>query len=56
MVDKRTAYRTLVGKPEGKRPVEIPKHMWVSDIEMDHDGIVWIGLMWLRIMTYGGFL
>jgi hypothetical protein len=29
------SYRTLVGKPEGKRPLERPRHMWVDNIKMD---------------------
>jgi hypothetical protein len=33
--EKRLAYRTLVGKPEGKRPLRRPRRMWVDDIKMD---------------------
>jgi hypothetical protein len=32
---KRKAYRILVGKPGGKRPLGRPAHMWVDEIEMD---------------------
>jgi hypothetical protein len=32
---KRTAYRILVGKPEGKRPLGRPRHRWVDNIKMD---------------------
>jgi hypothetical protein len=37
MGKKRNAYRLLVGKPEGKRPLERPKHRWVDrpNIRMD---------------------
>jgi hypothetical protein len=28
MVEKRYAYRVLVGKPEGKRPLGRPRHRW----------------------------
>ena len=28
-------YRVLVGKPEGKRPLERPRHRWVDNIRMD---------------------
>jgi hypothetical protein len=29
--EKRTAYRLLVGKPEGKRPLGKPRRRWVVD-------------------------
>jgi hypothetical protein len=28
MGEKRVAYRVLVGKPEGRRPLETPRHRW----------------------------
>ena len=28
MEQSRNAYRVLVGKPEGKRPLGMPKHRW----------------------------
>ena len=34
MGEEREAYRVLVGKPEGKRPLERPRRRWV-DIRMD---------------------
>jgi hypothetical protein len=30
MVEKRTAYRLLVGKPEGRRPLGRPRRRWVD--------------------------
>jgi hypothetical protein len=42
MGDKKNAYRVLVGKPEGKRPLGRPRRRW-------EDNIKWTGLMWLRI-------
>jgi hypothetical protein len=38
--EKRNAYRILVGKPEGKRPLGRPKRRWVDNIKMDHKEIV----------------
>jgi len=43
------AYRVLVGKPEGKRPLGRPRRRWVDNIRMDLQEvwcgyIVWIGL------------
>ena len=29
------AYRVLVGKPEGKRPLGRPRHRWEDNIKMD---------------------
>jgi hypothetical protein len=29
------AYRILVGKPQGKRPLGRPRHRWVDNIKMD---------------------
>jgi hypothetical protein len=55
--EKNNAYRMLVGKSEGKRPLGRLKHRWVDNIEMNfRNGMVWIGLIWLRIETSGGLL
>jgi hypothetical protein len=34
MGEKRNAYRLLVGKLEGKRPLGRPRHRWVDNIRM----------------------
>jgi hypothetical protein len=52
MGEKRNAYRIFVGKPEEKRPLGRPRRRLIDDIKMD--GMVWIGLIWLRIGTSGG--
>jgi hypothetical protein len=31
---KGTAYRILMGRPEGKRPLERSRHRWVGSIKM----------------------
>jgi hypothetical protein len=35
MGERRGAYRALVGKPEGRRPLERPRHRWEDNIKMD---------------------
>jgi len=35
MGEDRGAYRVLVGKPEGKRPLGRPRHRWVDNIRLD---------------------
>jgi hypothetical protein len=39
MGEKRNAYRLLVGKPEGKRPLGKPRRKWVDYIQIDLRGI-----------------
>ena len=35
MVEGRGVYRILMGKPEGKRPLGIPRRRWEENIKMD---------------------
>jgi hypothetical protein len=46
MGTERKAYRILVGKPEGKRPLGIPRCRWVDNIKMDlkSDRMWWYGV------------
>ena len=49
MGEERGAYRVLVGKPEGKRPMGKPRRRWVDNIRMDLQEVGcgrvdWIGL------------
>jgi hypothetical protein len=57
MGEKRNAYSILVGKPEGKRPLGRPRRRWMDNIKMKLrvNGMVWIGLIWLRIETSKSF-
>jgi hypothetical protein len=59
--DKIEDIKEMVGKPEGKRPLGRPRRRWVDNInmglsEIGWDGMVWSGLIWLRIGTGGGLM
>jgi hypothetical protein len=45
--EKRNAYRILVGKSEGKRPLGRPRRMWVDNIKMDLREIVGDDMDWI---------
>jgi hypothetical protein len=45
--EKRNAYRILVGKPEGKRPLGRPRHRWVDNIKMNFREIRWDVVDWI---------
>jgi hypothetical protein len=47
MGERRNAYRLLVGKPEGRRPLGRSRRRWVDNIRMDLGevgDVDWIGL------------
>jgi hypothetical protein len=47
--EKRNAYRILVGKSEGKRPLGRPKRRYVDNIKMDRRGIEWGSVDWIDL-------
>jgi hypothetical protein len=63
MGETRNAYRILLGKPEGKRPLGRPRCTWVDNIKIDFreigcDGLDWIDLaqgrdQWRALVTSG---
>jgi hypothetical protein len=44
MRGKRNAYRVLVGKPEGRSPLGIPRLRWEDNIKLDLPEIGWSGM------------
>jgi hypothetical protein len=49
MEEKRNAYRLLVGKPEGKRPLGRPGRRWVDNIRMDLGEVGWSDVDWISL-------
>jgi hypothetical protein len=47
--EKRNAYRLLVRKPEGKRPLGRPRCRWVDNIRMDVGEVGWGGVDWIGL-------
>jgi hypothetical protein len=60
MGEKRNAFRLLVGKLEGKRPLGRPRRRWVYNIRMDLGEVGWDDVDWIgpakRIGTGGELL
>jgi hypothetical protein len=46
---KRNAYRLLVGKPEGKRPLGRPRCRWVDNIRIDLGEVRWSDVDWIGV-------
>jgi hypothetical protein len=46
-MEKRNAYRKLVGKAEGKGPLGRPRRRWMDNIKMDIREIGWGGMDWI---------
>jgi hypothetical protein len=46
--EKRNAYRLLVGKPEGKKPLGRPSR-WVDNIRMDLGAVGWGDVDWIGL-------
>jgi hypothetical protein len=53
MGEKRNAYRILMGKPERKRPLGRPRHMWVDNIKMDLRETEWDCMDWIDLVQDG---
>jgi hypothetical protein len=49
MGEKRNAYRLLVEKPEGRRPLGRPRRRWVNNIRMDLVEVEWGDVDWIGL-------
>jgi hypothetical protein len=46
--EKRGAYRILVGRPEGRRPLGRSRRRWEDNIKMDLQDVGW-GMDWIEL-------
>jgi hypothetical protein len=53
MGEGRSVYRVLVGKPEGKRPLERPRRRWEDNINLDLREIGIGEANWTRLVQKG---
>jgi hypothetical protein len=49
MGDRRGAYRILVGRPEGRRPLGRPRRRWEDNIKMDLQEVGLGGMDWIDL-------
>jgi hypothetical protein len=49
MGERSGAYRALVGKPEGRRPLGRPRRKWEDNIKMDLREVGWDGADWIDL-------
>jgi hypothetical protein len=49
MGERRGAYRALVGKPEGMRPLGRPRRRWEDNIKMYLREVGWGGMDWINL-------
>jgi hypothetical protein len=45
----RGAYRVLVGRPEGKKPLGRPRRRWEDKIKMNIQGVGWGDMDWIDL-------
>ena len=53
MEQRRGVHRVLVGKPEGKRPLGIPRRRWEDNIKIDLQEMIWRGMDWIDLAQVG---
>jgi hypothetical protein len=50
MGSTRNAYRILVVKPEGKKPLGRPRRRWVVNIKMELKEVGWGAIDWIDLV------
>jgi hypothetical protein len=53
MWERGGVFRGLVGKAEGKRPLERPKCRWEGNIKMDLHEVGCVGMDWIELAHNG---
>jgi len=53
MGERRGVYRVLVGKPEGKGPLERPRRRWEDNIKMDLQEVGCGDMDWIDLAQDG---
>jgi len=49
MRERNDAYKVLVGKPEGKRPLGRPRRSWEDNIKMELQEVGFRGMDWIEL-------
>jgi hypothetical protein len=49
MGEKRGAYKILVGRPEGRRPLRRPRRRWENNIKMGLQAVGWGSMDWIEL-------
>jgi len=49
MGERRGAYRGLVGKPDGRRPLGRPRRRWQDNIKIGLQEMGWWGMDWIYV-------
>ena len=47
--ERRSVYRVLVPKPEGKRPLGRPRRRWEDNIKTDLQEVVFGDMDWIKL-------
>jgi hypothetical protein len=46
---EKKAYRLLIGKPDGKRPLRRPRHRCMDNVKIDFGATDWVGVDWIGL-------